>query len=170
MNPQAALEDAGMTSTAAAAKRDLFDDLHQSRPGPASHAFFVPGRIEVLGKHTDYAGGRSLLCTLERGIVIVARPRSDNRLQVTDVLRNESRDLLLTADLAATRGDWLNYVATVARRVAQNFPNARRGADIVFASDLHADSGMSSSSALIVATFLTLSAVNELSRSEERRV
>jgi len=28
---------------------------------------FVPGRIEVLGKHTDYAGGRSLVCATERG-------------------------------------------------------------------------------------------------------
>lgn len=38
------------------------------------HAFWVPGRIEVLGKHTDYGGGRSLLCAVERGICVVAKP------------------------------------------------------------------------------------------------
>ena len=32
-----------------------------------SRAFFVPGRIECLGKHTDYAGGRSLICAVELG-------------------------------------------------------------------------------------------------------
>jgi galactokinase len=33
----------------------------------AAKAFYVPGRIEVLGKHTDYAGGRSLLAATEKG-------------------------------------------------------------------------------------------------------
>ena len=37
--------------------------------------WFVPGRIEVLGKHTDYAGGRSLLCAVERGFCVTAVPR-----------------------------------------------------------------------------------------------
>ena len=36
------------------------------------YLLFVPGRIEVLGKHTDYAGGRSLLATTERGFCVVA--------------------------------------------------------------------------------------------------
>ncbi|MEO9227002.1 MAG: galactokinase family protein, partial [Gemmatimonadaceae bacterium] len=38
-------------------------------------SFWVPGRIEVLGKHTDYGGGRSLLCAVERGICVVAKAR-----------------------------------------------------------------------------------------------
>ena len=40
--------------------------------GPPPMSFFVPGRIEVLGKHTDYAGGRSLLCAAEQGFCLVA--------------------------------------------------------------------------------------------------
>ena len=38
-------------------------------------AFFVPGRIEVLGKHTDYAGGSSLVVAAEQGFCLVAAPR-----------------------------------------------------------------------------------------------
>ena len=34
--------------------------------------WFVPGRVEVLGKHTDYAGGRSLLAAVNRGISVEA--------------------------------------------------------------------------------------------------
>ena len=49
--------------------------------------FFVPGRIEVLGKHTDYAGGRSLLSAVERGFVAVARHRTDTVVRVIDAVR-----------------------------------------------------------------------------------
>ncbi|HCV22962.1 MAG TPA: hypothetical protein DGN59_05840, partial [Candidatus Latescibacteria bacterium] len=41
---------------------------------PATLAFFVPGRIEVLGKHTDYCGGHSLVTAVECGFCVVARP------------------------------------------------------------------------------------------------
>jgi galactokinase len=62
---------------------------------------------------------------------------------------------------------WLGYPQTVARRVAQNFPSARTGADIAFASDLPRAAGMSSSSAIVVAMFLTLSALNDLPSTPE---
>ena len=41
---------------------------------------FVPGRIEVLGKHTDYAGGRSLTCAAERGFSVSYVARDDDYL------------------------------------------------------------------------------------------
>ena len=47
-------------------------------------AFFVPGRIEVLGKHTDYAGGRTMVAAVERGFAIVAVPRDDRQTTVID--------------------------------------------------------------------------------------
>lgn len=126
-------------------------------------AFFVPGRIEVLGKHTDYAGGRSLLCAVERGILVSVRPRTDSNVRVVDVVRRETRELSLSPQANALLGDWANYVATVMRRVARNFPAATRGADIAFASDLPEASGLSSSSALSIAVFLALDHVNHLS-------
>ena len=125
-------------------------------------AQFVPGRIEVLGKHTDYAGGRSLLCAIERGFTVLAVPRHDARIRVVDVLGGDTRAFELHATLTATRGDWSNYVATVVRGLARHFPGARRGADIAFASDLPPASGMSSSSAMVIATFLALETVNDL--------
>jgi galactokinase len=130
--------------------------------------FFVPGRIEVLGKHTDYAGGRSLLCAVERGIVASAQPRSDRVIRVTDRVRNETRTVPLTIDAEARVGDWSNYVAVVARRVARNF-GATRGVDVSFTNDLPVASGLSSSTALTIAVFLALDAVNELSQEPRYR-
>ena len=63
---------------------------------------------------------------------------------------------------AKRRGDWSNYPMTVARRIARNFPEARRGATIALANDLPLAAGMSSSSALMVAIFLALAEVNGL--------
>lgn len=163
MNEDAALlRNAGMSLHEADAKRVLFDRSEGALGAPRSLAFFVPGRIEVLGKHTDYAGGRSLLCAMERGFAVVAAPRSDDRVRVVDAMRNETRELAMDPALDAERGDWSNYVAAVARSMARHFPGARRGADIAFASDLPGASGMSSSSALIIAVFMVLRAVNEL--------
>lgn len=128
-------------------------------PDAAACAFLVPGRIEVLGKHTDYAGGRSLLAALERGIAIVAVPAGDARVRVRDVATGEGLDVPLDPSLEPSSG-WATYPMTVARRLALNFPDARTGARIAFASDLPIAAGMSSSSALVVAVFHALATVN----------
>ena len=67
------LELEGLSEPEAQRKAELFAKAATSLPGPADEdrqsyvtAFFVPGRIEVLGKHTDYAGGRSMVAAAER--------------------------------------------------------------------------------------------------------
>jgi galactokinase len=133
-----------------------------AKAGMRAPAFFVPGRIEVLGKHTDYAGGRSLLCAVERGILFSVEPRMDSLVRITDVVRGETREIRFNTRADAPLGDWANYVATVARRVAANFEGKTRGADIRFASDLPEASGLSSSSALSIGIFLALDRANGL--------
>jgi len=131
--------------------------------GPEALAtFWVPGRIEVLGKHTDYAGGRSLVCAVDQGFVIAAAPRADSRVRVVNVAAGSEAMLALDARLAQPPDAWMRYPATVLRRVARNFPDAKRGADIAFLSDLPLASGMSSSSAFMVAVFLAIAEVNRI--------
>ena len=161
------LREAGMSEAESGAKARLLERCGEAldaarRSTGERQAFFVPGRIEVLGKHTDYAGGRSLLCTMERGFVILVVPRADALVCVMDAMRGESHELALDPGLDTARGDWSAYAATVIRRVARNFPDARRGADIAFASDLPAASGMSSSSAFVIGMFAALDSANDL--------
>lgn len=136
-------------------------------------AFVVPGRIEVLGKHTDYAGGRSLVVAVDRGFHLVAAPREDDRLVMHDVANGDTAEARLTPpagpEPTAVRPPWSLYPATVAARVGRNFAGARTGADVAFFSDLPQAAGLSSSSAFVVATFLALAAVNDLERSEPYR-
>jgi galactokinase len=123
----------------------------------------VPGRVEFLGKHTDYAGGRSLLCAAERGFAVTAIPRSDDQFVVVNADSGDRAAGALDAELRAPMGHWTNYPFTVARRIALNFPGSSRGLTMAFASDLPSASGLSSSSALVVATFLAVARANGLS-------
>jgi galactokinase len=165
---------AGMSTAEAIPKDVLYERavraLPDSSPGSgALGAYYVPGRVEVLGKHTDYAGGRSLLCAVERGFCLVARPRRDAQVLVTNARSRAQCALALDPELEPADRRWCNYPSTAVRRLARNFPLARRGADIAFISDLPAASGMSSSSALIVAIFLILADINALAATDVYR-
>jgi galactokinase len=156
---------AGLSSVEAERKAQLYAE-NDGAPGEGERMrWFVPGRIEVLGKHTDYAGGRSLLCAVERGFCVTAIPRADDVMRVVDVGNQVEATFRVSEDqVAETR--WRTYPATVARRVARNFPSsvagALRGADIAFASDLPRAAGVSSSTALIIAIFTVLAEINHL--------
>jgi len=164
------LFNAGLSEQEARNKARLFDmaERHLSSiSGAEPMRWFVPGRIEVLGKHTDYGGGRSLLCTAERGFCVAAVPRSDSLVRINDLIRHQSFEFTISPDLAIPPRGWPVYAAVVARRLARNFPGSVHGADIALASDLPSAAGMSSSSALVVAVFAVLSAVNRISEREE---
>ena len=181
----AALVDRGLDTSERQAKQALFDQTlarfgrlppagAQSDPERANdvHAWWVPGRLEVFGTHTDYAGGRTLVCAVPRGFAVIARSRTDNALHVVDARRDQ--DVTLSADdaerfLQASSSGWRRYVAVVLRRLARNFPAASLGADVVFASDLPRASGMSSSSALMVAVAKVLAKVGGLDQRREWR-
>jgi galactokinase len=173
MTVAATLRAAGLSEPEASAKAALLLRVEQGLAAldgrPAATRLFAPGRIEVLGKHTDYAGGRSLLCAVERGFCLAAAPRDDNRVRLSDVGRGLTAEVAVDPEAAPPAEDWTVYAATVARRLARNFPGARTGADIAFASDLPRSSGLSSSSALVVALFAALSDVNRLPERSEYR-
>ena len=115
----------------------------------------VPGRIEIFGKHTDYAGGRSLLAAVPRGFAVVARPRSDHRVRVIDARHGELAVIDARDTDRVWRG-WTNYAAVTVRRLEHNFPGAALGTDIAIASDLPRAAGVSSSSAFVVSIALAL--------------
>ncbi|MFC7464980.1 galactokinase family protein [Brachybacterium sp. GCM10030252] len=130
-----------------------------ARDAPQRTRWFVPGRIEVLGKHTDYAGGRSLLAAVDAGHTVTATARADRLLRV----RSEEAGETVTLDLdrleeptGEADGHWGGYVRTVAARLAANVPGRLRGADITVTTTLPLAAGMSSSSALVVGLALAM--------------
>jgi len=163
----------GLDPSLAKRKAALFQRIAEAMvkknisPKAPVRGFFVPGRIEVLGKHTDYAGGRTMVMAVEKGFCLLAVPRDDANVHIMGDGGQETAEFVIKPDLVPTLGHWSNYPMTVARRLARNFSGSLRGADIVFISDLPVASGMSSSSALVVASYLALAAVNELDARPE---
>jgi galactokinase len=146
----------------------VLKDIGSNLQLPVS-AHFVPGRIEVVGKHTDYAGGRTVVAAADRGFCSLAIPRQDARIRIVDARRGDEACFPLDAELEVAVGHWTNYPMTVARRVARNFGGPLTGMDLVFTSDLPPAAGMSSSSAMIVMVFLALAEINRLSENPDFR-
>ena len=111
--------------------------------------WFVPGRIEVFGKHTDYAGGRSLVCAVPRGITVSATTAHDGRVVVEDLTERERATFAATGD--GPIDGWRCYPRTVIRRLAANFPGADLSAELRISSELPQAAGISSSTAFMVA-------------------
>jgi galactokinase len=164
---------AGMSKADAAGKAHLFELTNSflerwKGSGRANWVrCYVPGRIEVLGKHTDYAGGRSLVCAVERGICAVAAPRRDHVIRIADALREQECQFPVSPNLDPRSENWPLYPKTVAHRIAHNFPGALSGMDLAFVSDLPCAAGMSSSSALMIATYHLLERFNDLHKRPE---
>jgi galactokinase len=152
-DPVSALQAAGYDASAAVSRAHwltrVSDHFTQHVGAPPQWRWCVPGRIEIFGKHTDYAGGESLLAAVPRGFVVVARPRTDRCIRVIDVRHGDETMIDLDDSTRVYRG-WANYAAVTLRRLAQNFSDAAWGTDIAIASDLPRAAGLSSSSALVV--------------------
>lgn len=144
-------------SMMSAAAQNLLDQgLHKRQH---ARVYWVPGRIEVSGKHTDYAGGRSLLAAVNKGFVVVSVDRNDQRCRIFTMMGTDgtrlSVDLNVSKDIEPQAGHWSLYPAVAIRRLARNF-DIKLGADIAISCDLPEASGMSSSSAVICWTWLVL--------------
>ena len=130
---------------------------------------WVPGRIEVLGKHTDYAGGHSLLVASEYGFAVIVCPLKVQRYCLLNAVFNESLELNAEGNIVDRSCAWAHYPATSVRRIRSNFGPLSRGAFMGFQSSLPQAAGMSSSSAFIVATVLALLKVSQFQFTERYR-
>jgi len=171
----AKLNQAGLNSAAVESKLAGFTHAAQTLREIGLNAqhplytFLVPGRIEVLGKHTDYGGGRTLVAAVDKGFAVLACPRRDQSVHVYAPAWHDKCSFELRGEITPTVGHWSNYPMTVGRRIVKNFGNALQGADIAFVSDLPPASGMSSSSAFMIAIYMALAKVNALSERPEYR-
>ena len=119
----------------------------------------APGRVNLIGEHTDYNDGYVLPIAIDRAISIALVPTEDRRVTLTLVEDSETAGFDLDA-IGSKRGHWIDYVAGTAWAMAEaGLPvGGFRG---VLASDLPQDSGLSSSAALELASALALSGGHE---------
>ena len=130
---------------------------------PTEATWAMPGRIEVLGKHTDYGGGRVLVCAVDRGLTVRAEAADGppGTLEASTDAFPGALHLEAGAPPALPAGHWGRYVHTVLARLTDNF-GPLRSARLTVSSDLPPASGMSSSSAMITGAAMALADLNDL--------
>lgn len=120
-------------------------------------AFFVrsPGRVNLIGEHTDYNAGFVMPLALERGTTFQVQPRDDQQL-IVHALRFNAHDQADLGNLAAgTHGDWRDYVRGTAQALLDaGYP--LQGAEINIDGDLPLSGGLSSSASLEVGLAFSL--------------
>ena len=83
----------GFSDAEALRKRVLFDLVLETfktvADGAPEHALWVPGRLEIFGKHIDYGGGHTLVAPVPRGFIAAASPRTDAVVAFHDASRRE---------------------------------------------------------------------------------
>ena len=119
------------------------------RFGRAPTVSRAPGRVNLIGEHTDYNDGFVMPAALEFGTLTAASQRSDRRLQIYSMIMDETREFDLDSPPAGPSGDWSDYVLGVALMLEMSGHNLS-GADLIVWSDVPIGAGLSSSAALEV--------------------
>lgn len=121
-------------------------------------AYFAPGRVNLIGEHTDYNGGHVFPCALTLGTYAVARKREDNKLRLYS-MNFESRGVIESDlnDLTPYKeAGWTNYPKGVMWAFEKRGYKLPVGLDIVICGNIPNGSGLSSSASLEVLTGLVL--------------
>ncbi|HXG54183.1 MAG TPA: galactokinase [Vicinamibacterales bacterium] len=117
--------------------------------------FRAPGRVNLIGEHTDYNGGFVLPMAIECETIVAAVRREERRVRVYSLNVDEAAVFDLDRPGVPRRGIWLDYVEGVARAL-EDCGIQLSGADLMILSDVPQGAGLSSSAALEVATGLAL--------------
>ncbi|PDW04587.1 galactokinase [Candidatus Viridilinea mediisalina] len=121
----------------------------------------APGRVNLIGEHTDYNEGFVLPVALDRATFVAARARTDRIVQTYSVdLEAEDRFALDWIERSSDQ-PWSNYIRGVAKSfMARDLPLL--GADLLIMSDLPMGAGLASSAALAVAVAYALQSLNNV--------
>jgi galactokinase len=155
---------------------DQLIDAFRARAGrDPEGVWFSPGRVNLIGEHTDYSDGFVLPVAIDLGVLVAAARRDDGRLRCWSLQAPEPADLRLEAIGPGRVAGWAAYPAGVAWALGQatqalgqaavspaaasagaGWAAGLGGADLVVDGDVPAGAGLSSSAALECATALAL--------------
>ena len=121
----------------------------------------APGRINLIGDHTDYNDGFVLPMIIDRHVEVVARRRPDRQVRIVAAVSGERVDNTLGEPIDYSSPHWLPYVLGVVHELAER-GRISSGVDLVFRGTVPQDAGLGSSAALEVATAIALDAVFNL--------
>lgn len=128
----------------------------------AEQTVFAPGRVNIIGEHTDYNDGFVMPCAINYGMAVSFAKRNDSIWRVYAIDINEQDEFDLSQDFTQSEHKWANYVRGVVKYVQEQCPDFKQGADLVMTSDVPMSSGLSSSAALEISIGKTCQVLGNL--------
>ena len=129
-----------------------FQEVFQDTEGVK--VFFAPGRVNLIGEHTDYNGGHVFPCALTIGTYAAVRLRKDRKLRFYSMNFTEKGILTSSLDdlVYKKEDDWANYPKGVLWALGEHSYKVEQGFDIVYFGNIPNGSGLSSSASIEVLT------------------
>ncbi|WP_276502193.1 galactokinase [Terrimonas pollutisoli] len=139
-------------------KSELQENFRNRFHKDATDFFFCPGRVNLIGEHIDYNGGKVMPCAISRGTFLAIAKNTDKKLRLQCLNFPETAELHLQTSYAKTGKEWFNYPLGSLNQLLQE-GHTISGLDMLFYGNLPIGAGLSSSASIEV---LTMFAANEL--------
>lgn len=154
-----------INQTILAALKDNFVDHYGQQP---KHIFQAPGRVNLIGEHTDYNDGFVLPCAIDYQTLIAVTPRTDKTVRVVAAdYGNQTDEFEISTDIQPHPDQlWSNYVRGVTKHLATRGLNFG-GLDMVITGNVPQGAGLSSSASLEVAVGETFRSLFDLPISQQ---
>jgi galactokinase len=125
-----------------------------------------PGRVNLIGDHTDYSLLPVLPMAIDRSISLLAGPGEPGRLRAASLTHPGTADVRLDRPLPAGEG-WLVYLFAALTTLGRRVELGARGADLLIDADLPSTGGLSSSAALLVGVLETVNRLWDLGLAQD---
>ncbi|MBF1703728.1 MAG: galactokinase, partial [Selenomonas sp.] len=132
---------------------DEMQEVFREKFGAAqTHAYFSPGRVNLIGEHTDYNGGHVFPCAISLGTYALVAPRTDgiSRLYSMNLPEQGVVQFPMHGAVKSDAYGWANYPIGVVRVMEDAGHRAAHGFDIVLYGTLPNGAGLSSSASIEV--------------------
>ena len=120
--------------------------------------FFSPGRVNLIGEHTDYNGGNVFPCAIDRGTYALIKTRNDNRFRMYSENFEKTGIIEFSLDKLENEKahDWANYPKGVIKMFIDAGYKIDKGFDILFYGNIPNGAGLSSSASIEILTAVIL--------------
>ena len=144
--------------------RDLEKQFHETFGTKSNRIFFAPGRINLIGEHTDYNGGYVFPATITFGTYALAGKRSDGKICLYSINFEEKGIIEFELDdLEYDKShDWANYPKGMVRYLKEADHSITSGFDVLFYGNIPNGAGLSSSASIEMVTGVMLESLFNL--------
>ena len=123
---------------------------------PADAVYFAPGRVNLIGEHTDYNGGYVFPCALSFGTYLLIRKNGGNTVRFRSLNQPDAVEVPLEKLTTRLENSWANYLIGVFAQFIKKGVKIDEGFDILIWGDVPTGAGLSSSASLEVVTAYAL--------------